>query len=1279
MPRIVNPKWFHCESGVIHWGEIWALHVRHSAQMSGGDPVAAEEAANRLIDDYRRYWEISIEQQGYILEGAHLRWATHPGMGIPSRAFRVWQRPGGPFEAEETLAPETLTTWTENGLRVISFGRPLAQVRLGFGAPHPGVVIGFSGAPSGDRFVALRQIEAPITVVAGPKMTGIMLPANADLQLIRGVSENDAANDPHWVERERVGLPVDTSEWAGIGDHTAGQGLLPEGDPQSTLGTGLDSPFDAALARYDRGRAPIGWPQFVAPLSAAPAFTQPDGPLLIEEMRDQILGQIRDRMDLPPMQIHQALEQVTMPPPENFSGQVAPTAPSEATYSPLGLMLLGVTSDPNLSLILGYGTALPYARQTFGAMEMGIDYMVTAEWDQGVSGNGPALEMAALALDPQRAFAGAAPLNMEALQSNPMSPVAPDAPWRRSVRVSWDRVPKTGLYRVASFAAMRRPLLPLGDAVLMNEARPSGGFRPIAANAVAGDPDTGRVSAADRVVEIPVAGAPVNNGFVEMAYAATTQTIFGLWGAWSWVSETVREPDPARVPLLAARLETRPPAVPGGLCPGTLIVEFTWDWSVRTPDRILISGRLWPAALRSDPAPSDVPVMTLPRALGGGDPGLMITFAGDVPSVTGASIVGLTGDGESFADFGPAQGEDIRRYRVTIEDFALDFDVEPHIGMHLFARVFERLAPGRIGPFPERPFAFAVSDPRPPVITLTPVDIASLPDASGESHARLDWPSVSNARGYFIYEATESDLRAELGLAPSRPDQTLTERRAEVIDAYNLNPTRRPFTRRSPELERGNSVDVTLPKGSGDIHFFAILAQSQSGLDSAWPVDGTPGDQLFAIAVPRIATPQPPVLELRRVAGPGDSFATDITVTPRIGHRARRVRVFRTRLAEAARRVDTMGPPVAQVDQGGGAGWTVETGSDATPTDFIEEARGIDLPEGSWHRQWYRAEVWSEEDESRALLRGRSQPSPPQFVVIPPAGDPDLSPIDIDWPGGAPGDVLLRWSSAAPVPDTALGAHHMSIDVRGAAAQAEAVLSEDRALSQMDTVAAPPPEAAVWWREGVPDTAGIQQYRALLRRGPTRPRMSVSVRLRDPLGRISEQLIVVPGGSVLPEPVITDLTALPPERDIWGLTWRMNAPLEPGPAGPWRIEVTAQLASGSGSGGGRNITNFRNVAVNPRFNLRRFRSPIVAPGGMRRPGGFVAPPRRLRLRVDVPDIALRRSAPREVEADTLVIWRQALAGRTVGFGVASGSRISSITVRLVGPDGQSRSETLEIS
>lgn len=1277
MPRVVNPKWFHCESGLIHWGEIWQLHVRHHIRLNfTGFFDDADTVADGQIELGLEGWNASVTEQGILLNGAHLRWATHPGMGIPSRAFRVWRRRGIPFEGEETLDPESLTTWTENGLRVISFGRPLALVRLQFGAGTTGAVIGFSGAPSGDRFVAMRQIATPVTVIAGPRMTGIMLPQNADLQIIQGVSEDDAANDPGWEEVERVGLPVDTNAWAGIGGHTAGQGLLPEGDPQNTLGSGLATPFDAALARYARGRAAIGWPQFVAPFSPAPPFTQPDGALLVEEMREQILGQIRDRMDLPPMQMHQALEQVTMPPPENFTGQVAPTEPSEATYSPLGLMLLGVTSDPNLSLILGYGTALPFYRP-LGVFGTETDYMVTAEWDEGVTGAGPALEMAALALDPQRAFAGATPLNMEAVQSNPMSPVAPDAPWRRSVRVSWDRVPKTGLYRVASFAAMRRPLQPWGDAELMNEARPSGGFRPIAANAVAGDPDTGRVSAADRVVEIPVAVAPANNGFIEMAYAATTQTIFGLWGVWNWVSEIVREPNPARVPILAARLETQPPAVPGGLCPATLIVEFTWDWSVRTPETILISGRLWAAAKRSDPPPSEVPVMVLPRALGGGEPGLQITFAGDVPSVAGASIVGLTGDGESFADFGPAQGEDIRRYRVTVENFALDFDIEPHIGMHLFARVFERLAPGRVGPFPERPFAFAVSDPRPPVITLTPVDIGSLPDARSESHARLDWPSVSNARGYFIYEATESDMRAELGLDPSRPGQTLTERRAEVIDAYNLNPTRRPFTRRSAELERGTSTDVTLPKGSGDIHFFAILAQSQSGLDSAWPVDGTPGDQLFAIAAPRIAKPQPPVLELRRVPAPGDSFATQITVTPRMGHRARRVRIFRTRLADAARRVDTMGPPVAVLDASGAVGWDVQTASDAVATDFIEAVSGIDVPTGSWHRQWYRAEVWSGEDAARALLPGRSDPSPPQFVVIPPAGDPDLSPIDIDWPGGAPGDVLLRWSSAAPVPDTVLGAHNMSIDVRGAAGAAEAVLSEDRALSRMATAEAPPPDAAVWWREGDPDAAGIQQYRALLRRGPSRPRMSVSVRLRDPLGRISEQLVTVPGGSVLPEPVITDFTARPVARDIWSATWMMNAPLEPGPAGPWRIEVTAVLAS-SGGGGGE-VLRARNFAVRRGGNFARFRGPLVAPGGRRRVGGFVAAPRRLRAQADVPEIEQRRRPPTRVAPDTLVIWRQTLAGRTLGFGVASGSRIATLTIRLIAPDGQSRSETLEFS
>lgn len=1255
--RQVNPFVFQCEADRIDWRDIWEMQLRQMIRMIHGDGPDAEALANSQVANGLPGFVNQLEEQGILVNGAHLRWGTRPSLGIPSRAFRVWKRSDRPFP-EKAIPPEDIAMWDDGGLTVISWGRPLELVRFECDvAVNGGLAIGFAGGPSVDRFVAFRPLSTfqSTYTLAGTAMTGMILPKSVKFESISGVTAKDAANDDAWEEVERVGLPVDISEWAGVGDHTAPQGLLADG---------LVEPADAALQRYTRGRSALGWPILIAPGVPAPPFSLPEGTKLIDEMREQILGQIRERMDLPPLQMHLALENITMPPPENASGQVAPTEPSEASYSPLGLMLVGVTSDPCLSLTLGYGTALSLSNATIGAINLSAHYMVTAEWDKGLSGNGEPLELAALALQPRNAFAGAAPLAMDAKQSNPMTPLQADGPWRRSVRFSWDAVPKTGLYRVASFAAMRHAIQPAGDTELMNEPRASGGFRPIAANAVVDGPDAGRIAAADRVVEIPAALAPTNNGFIQMQYGAVTQTIFGLWGNWSTVEEIVREPPPARVPILSARLDARLPIIDGGPCPATLTLEFSWDWSVRTPDMVLISGRLWSAAKRSTPPPSEVPVLTLPRSLGAVDPGLEITFAGDVPSVVGASIVGLTGDGGSFADFGDAQGEDIRRYRVTIDSFALDFDIEPHIGMHLFARVFERRAPGRIGPFPENPFAFAVSDPRPPEIVLTPVDIASLPDASGESHARLDWPPVASARGYFIYEATETDLRDALGLAPLRPDQTLTDRRTEVVDAYNINPLRRPFTRRYSELERGTSRDVTLPKGSRDIHFFAILAQSQSGLDSAWPTDGTSGDQLFAIAVPQIAKPQPPLLELRRIALGGGGFGAQVVVTPRLGHRARRVRMFRSRLADAARRIDTMGPPIATLDASSGP-WTVEIINDDTANDFISEVSGVESPAGSWNRVWYRAEVWSGPDPARALLPGRSDPSPPQFIVIPPDEDPDLSALDFEWAGGAPGDVLVRWNSIAPVLATPLGAHHMSIDLR-ADASAAAVLSEDRALDLIATSSAPTGTAA-WWRAGPPDATGRQNYRALIRRGPDRPRMSLSVRLRDPLGRVSEQLVQIPDGSVVPTPVIKALVATPPARGVFGAAWNMNAALTLGFAGPWRVEISAQVVTGR-------FTGPRDLVATPRRRV----TPLAGPGGIVRPDNLAVAGQGLRLNIDVPDIELRRAAPRRVAEGTLVIWRQAIGRTTLGFGVASGSRLSSITVRLIGPDGQRASETVEV-
>ncbi|MEL6478278.1 MAG: hypothetical protein AAFR17_13200, partial [Pseudomonadota bacterium] len=492
-------------------------------------------------------------------------------------------------------------------------------------------------------------------------------------------------------------------------------------------------------------------------------------------------------------------------------------------------------------------------------------------------------------------------------------------------------------------------------------------------------------------------------------------------------------------------------------------------------------------------------------------------------------------------------------------------------------------------------------------------------------------------------------------------------------EAYHGNPVRHVFTKRFSELQQGTSLDITLPRGSREIHFFTVVAQSLGGLDSPWPNSGDAGDRLITIAAPQIAKPQPPILEVRRIPAPGDpaGFAVQVQVTPRIGHRARRMRLFRTRLADAARRIDTMGPPIAVIEASG-SGWEVTTDSDEQFEDFITEVSGIDMPEGSWRRVWYRAEIWSDAVPERALLAGRSNPSPAQHVVIPPNAPPPLTPIESEWPGGASGNILFKWSSPVPVAPTPLGPHRMSLEVRapGGAGLAQPLLAADGVLSGLPPGL--PPATSGWWRHGAPGPDGTQEYRAILYRDSAADPLSVAVRLHDPLGRITERLLRVPGVPVLQPPVISDVIQLDLGPDMMGFAITSPSPIEAGEGGAYALSITATLAA----------SQTLQKAITPQNE-----STVLAPRTLSQPNTIRPPqigiqprpgPRQLRISADLPDIKIQREPPKTAPRDALLLWRAITIGSTRSYRVATGARISRVTVRLTAPDGRYTEETREV-
>jgi hypothetical protein len=141
-------------------------------------------------------------------------------------------------------------------------------------------------------------------------------------------------------------------------------------------------------------------------------------------------------------------------------------------------------------------------------------------------------------------------------------------------------------------------------------------------------------------------------------------------------------------------------------------------------------------------------------------------------------------------------------------------------------------------------------------------------------------------------------------------------------------------------------------------------------------------------------------------------------------------------------------------------------------------------------------------------------------------------------------DVMLKWSSAAPVPKTPIGPHTLSIRARriGAPQEEPALLAFEGPLSQLPL--AQPATGSGACRDGAAKPA---QYSAMIRRTDVNDAVEISVRVTDPIGRSTESLATIKSGPLLPDPVITNpviqMNAPPPGAQ---LNWSSSTPIDPG-------------------------------------------------------------------------------------------------------------------------------------
>lgn len=1170
--RVVDPTKFLLLAGIIDWRTVYRRHAERA--------VPATEIAK----------ERGLELASLV----QLRWVSDPALGLPTEPYTVWRRPSGKGQEEEALEPRVTRLF---GWSLVILDRPYVFVRARLQVSAPAVVLAYSGVPVESQMLPPQSVAVGTQTVSfsAPAVQSLLLPTGVDLVGMSGLDDR-TAEDPNWERVEIVGLPTG-SDWAGVQHHDSPQG------PVSSL---MD-PVDAALDRFRRGAPFYGWNPQLAPAIAAPPWQLADPKAMLETIHRHVLPPLRDML-------------LTLAAEDQHGYEVTHTLashggsnPATATFTPLQALIYGASTDGLASLITGFGTAFVDAP---GQRERGSvpgssswDYMVTARYDDGTNGSREPVEYAAIIFAPGLATPPPAPTGLSTLREGLRSPGGTDEAWHGVVRVSWNALPDSMPFRVGSYAFARARQAPPGGVVPLMDVRPlDTALQPIGVTKGSEHPPSNRYAALDERYAVE----PVPNPN-SLLYGVAHHDLFGLYSGWSTVPFQIGEPPVPKVPLLTARFDVQN-AGPGAPCPAELTIEFSWDWAVRSPNRIQFVNRLYGQAALGQP-PADLSVSAgFSGTLGATASGVLaVDFDPDgtaavssIPPGMSALVFHLSLDGKSIVP-GPVAEASPRRYRLVVSGFSLDFGLSGRIGAALWARGREARVPNREGSWTGSPLIVSTADPRPPLLVLDRefVQLTSLGDSAGEHHARLDWPAVPGAVSYFAYSSAEARFLSDRGLPDAAPSDTLAARLVRLRDAFQANPDRRSFSRVNATPVPGTSMPITLPRGSKEIHLFVVLGLSAGQIESEWPRLGETGlrKRFAAFAAPQVVVPAPPDLEISRVVDDSvvpPAYRAEVRMRTKPGAAVARIDLHRVRVPEAAIDVDSMGLAIATIS-GTVAPFTVSptVSSERGVAQTIGTVRGVDPVAGSWKPVFYRAVAWAGSDDERGLFGGRSPSSVVRQVVVPPAEPPDLSALAWLLPDGTLADMRIDASTLAPVPETALGAHRIMAEVLLthddgstevlyrfppepiAPAVPDAVA--DR-LDRLGTAAPAPGGSGLWRDEALPPASpgapGRTPLHLLARRPDFGDALSARIRITDPLGRVTERTAQVPPGAPVVPPDILNpshttlagrgtvlrFTTSVPDEDALGRPYRLAVRFTPRPSiplgTPARVAVTlAEIAA----------------------------------------------------------------------------------------------------------------------
>lgn len=930
-----------------------------------------------------------------------LRWILHPSIGLPRALFHVWKFDGVPSLNRtsinrELLHPGTLLSWPDG---------PSAAVEVNISVPTGSVVLsGYSAARGAGHLVDQKTIVGPVSslpvMLIGSPISSVTVAGNANSVSTDGrvLPISQFVSDPHWKLVERIGLPATSPSFDGTGYPL---------DLQGPVGSEVD-PVSAAIQRVKGGSPDLGWPGTTDRGASPEPFGTPEPGLLVNEELKPLVEAVAELLSLVAEPSEQAEREViiTTTAPRSIHGiDSSPSWRARArpsTIKPLESMLLAAGVDPFAALGLGFGTTMDITSPQISIAPIvtpGI-YMITVHHKVLLKKEIPSFpkpliltldgELAALYLGELPALP-ALPAGLvdtgSIMRPRLDPPGETDGPWLEVVELSW-AVPVTPIAKMArptGYTIARGP--PDEPMKIRTEKRLSGGWTSFipALSAKSVKPTSVRFTE-EGVPEALPGDPPI------FTYSVTTHDWFGRWSPWvstdhARVSVGPQIPALHRIQLFVedTQLPTRNVSA---------AIEFTWDWSYRSPGKIYLRILVHAEGTNPPDVPGSVLIVGGPTVSD-----LILDFSSASKDLPPPGVEAITDE---------ARGN-LRKYRIEATGIQIDFGTNSKIRVTARARAEERIAPARLGAWSLDVHAVVASPiPPPPPFVPSAMLWASLPDPRGLSRTTLAW--TGTAPMYAVYLADETALLRELN-KPSPDLEISAADRLPALRSIDIARARRAF-RRIADRVPTNSLEITLPRGSRLIHFYGVVPISSTGVEGSLPASA---NSYFAVATPVVKTPEAPELIARDRGG---EIVLTVNV-PVIRVSADRIEIFRAPSRHRAVSIEDAGPPIRSVDASLAA-----VSADSVQWEVIDPTPGP-----AWQSVFYRAVAYGATDRVRGVYGGKSSPSA-AIEVVPSSGLlPDLADLRVEDVATEPDYRLVSFVSDVTLARTLLGVHVFTVQI----------------------------------------------------------------------------------------------------------------------------------------------------------------------------------------------------------------------------------------------------------